>query len=323
MCIAIYKPKNKIISEATLQECFRSNRDGAGFMYVEKKELKIQKGFFTFQEFYNAYKEHETKQCVIHFRIKTHGPVAEENCHPFQVNQSLGFVHNGIISGFGSVEHSDTRDFNAKILQPLVAKWGNLALFQPAMKTLLESRIGYSKLIFLDRHGNVDIFNEEKGVWEDEVWYSNTSFRPYVAPVTGYYSGANNSTNKTPPTVWQPRKETPAHQKKDTVPKLYSSKLLEAGKKAFRILEQGETVQLTRAHWDKSYSFLYPTGAVFEVLSINSNYTADLIYENEVGQDEYIEGVPFSKLDFAKVPEDAEDKDEFNSGYYGYSGAYD
>jgi glucosamine 6-phosphate synthetase-like amidotransferase/phosphosugar isomerase protein len=99
MCIAIYKPKNKIISETTLAECFRSNRDGAGFMYVDKKELKIQKGFFTFQEFYDAYKEHENKQCVVHFRIKTHGPVAEDNCHPFEVNQSLGFVHNGIISG--------------------------------------------------------------------------------------------------------------------------------------------------------------------------------------------------------------------------------
>lgn len=309
MCIAIYKPKNKTISEETLAECFRSNHDGAGFMYVEKKELKIQKGFFTFQEFYDAYKEHENKQAVIHFRIKTHGPVAAENCHPFNVNQSLGFVHNGIISGFGSTDESDTRDFNAKIIQPLVAKWGNLAIFQPAMKSLIEARIGYSKLIFLDRHGNVDIFNENKGIWEDGVWYSNASFRPYIPT----YS---NSTGINPPTVWQPRKEIPSHQKKDDKTRLYSSKLLDAGRKAFRILETGEQVQLTRAHWSEEYQFLYQLGSKFEVLSVNSNYTADLIYENEVGQDEYINGVPFSKLDFVHLPEnDDQDWDPMTMGY--------
>lgn len=322
MCIAIYKPKNKTISEETLAECFRSNRDGAGFMYVEKKELKIQKGFFTFQEFYDAYKEHEDKQCVIHFRIKTHGPVAVENCHPFNVNNGLGFVHNGIITGFGSIDESDTRDFNAKILQPLTAKWGNLALFQPAMKTLLESRIGYSKLIFLDRHGNVDIFNENKGLWEDGVWYSNTSFRPYV-PATSY-SGYNNGTNTQAPTVWQPRKETPTHQKKESgsAPRLYSGKLLDAGRKAFRILETGEQVQLTRAHWDERHQFLYQLGTKFEVLSVNSNYTADLIIENEVGQDEYVNGVPFSKLDFASLPKE-DDTEDWDVGYRGYGSAFD
>ena len=188
MCIAIYKPEGKVISKATLQECYDSNPDGAGFMYAQGKKLNIEKGFFSFDSFYDAYKKHENKQAVIHFRIKTHGKIDTANCHPFSVNNSIGFVHNGVISGYGDSDFSDTVRFNEAILRPLVNKWGNLALFQDPVIELIENRIGYSKLVFLDRHGNHLIMNESKGVWDDGVWYSNTSYKPYVAPVTPSYS---------------------------------------------------------------------------------------------------------------------------------------
>jgi hypothetical protein len=281
MCIAIYKPKNITISKETLAECFKSNQDGAGFMYVENKELKIFKGFFTFDEFYEAYKPHELKQAVIHFRIKTHGAILTENCHPFNINQSLGFVHNGIISGFGSADASDTRDFNAKILQPIVAKYGNMSLFQPALQQLIEARIGYSKLIFLDRHGNHHIFNELKGEWSDGVWYSNSSYKPYVP------------TYKPPALVPYKEKEPP---------KLYSTKLQAQGKKAFRVLKVGDLVTLTRGHWCESSQEYLGLDEIFEIVSINSNYTANVLYTNMYGVESYAQGIPFSKLDFLDEP---------------------
>jgi len=120
MCIAIYKPEGKVISKDTLLECYDGNPDGAGFMYAQNKKLHIEKGFFSFDSFYEAYKLHEQKQTVIHFRIKTHGKIDTTNCHPFAVNSSIGFVHNGIITGFGDANHSDTIGFNNNILQPLV-----------------------------------------------------------------------------------------------------------------------------------------------------------------------------------------------------------
>ncbi len=187
MCIAIYKPEGKVISLATLKECYTSNPDGAGFMYAENKKLHIEKGFFSFQTFYDAFKKHESKQAVIHFRIKTHGKIDTANCHPFAVNNSVGFVHNGVISGYGDADFSDTVRFNEAILRPLVSKWGNLALFQDPIIELIEGRIGYSKLVFLDRHGNHKIMNEHKGQWDDGVWYSNDSYKPYVAPVLYSY----------------------------------------------------------------------------------------------------------------------------------------
>ena len=177
MCIAIMKSANKKISKSTLRRCYDANPDGAGFMYAEDKQLVVKKGYFTFKEFYKEYKPHGDKQVLIHFRIKTHGPINKDNCHPFLVNSGLGFIHNGIITGYGSNTKSDTIEFNESILQKIVSKHGNNSLFDDPMVELIENVIGYSKLVFLDRHGNYTIMNEQKGNWNDGVWYSNTSWK--------------------------------------------------------------------------------------------------------------------------------------------------
>ena len=275
MCIAIYKPKDVVISKETLAQCYKSNPDGAGFMYAHKKELHMQKGFFTFDEFWEEYAKHQDKQAVIHFRIKTHGPINEENCHPFLINNALGFVHNGIISGFGVDNKSDTNHFNDEILKPLVSKWGNLSLFQPAMKQLIESRIGYSKLIFLDRHGNYDIFNEDKGNWDDGVWYSNNSYKPYVPPVYPAYT------------------PSPVVKSSSYYPKPTS------------YLKTGDLVELTRSFYDFDTKENFKKGTYFEVVSINNNLTADLIQDTgDVNTPSFAYNVPFHYLDL--VVEDDE-----------------
>ncbi len=274
MCIAIYKPKDTKISQATLQECFRSNPDGAGFMYASNKELVMEKGFFTFNDFWKAYKKHEKKQAVLHFRIKTHGAIDEANCHPFLVNSSLGFVHNGVISGFGVGDQSDTSHFNDEIIKPLVSKWGNLSLFQPAMKSLIEARIGYSKLIFLDRHGNYDIFNESKGIWDNNVWYSNSSYKPYVPPKPVANPKSYYSSSATLPMV--------------SPPKYTSSPYLKVG----------DIVKLTNNFHDWDTKETFKRGEIFEVVSVNANYTADLMRDDaEIQDNSFAYNVPFALID--------------------------
>lgn len=188
MCIAIYKPADSIISKETLQRCFTANPDGAGFMYSTGSKVKIRKGFFTFDEFYQAYKPHENKTCAIHFRIKTHGAVEVSNCHPFYVTSEIGFIHNGVISKHGgNTNKSDTRDFNEKLLRPMVKSFGTTIIHSPQIQPLVESYIGYSKLVFLDKDGNATIYNESMGNYDNNVWYSNTSWqepKPYsYAPI--------------------------------------------------------------------------------------------------------------------------------------------
>ena len=198
MCIAIYKPAGIDIPKETLIQCNRANNDGAGMAYSIGRGMRIRKGYFNFEDFYAEYLEHKDKQMLIHFRIATHGKIEKENCHPFFVTKNLAFIHNGIISHHGgNKDISDTRDFNYKILRPMVKQFGEGIIFKKEFRHLIEQYIGYSKLSFLHADGRVSIANALKGEWSNGVWYSNSSYRPYIPPVrtTEYddYYPANHS----------------------------------------------------------------------------------------------------------------------------------
>jgi glutamine amidotransferase len=300
MCIAIYKPEGKIIPYNTLKECYDANPDGAGFMYAENKVLHIEKGFFSLKDFYQSYVKHQDKQAVLHFRIKTHGKIDKTNCHPFAINNSLGFVHNGVISGFGDTDHSDTIGFNNKVLQPLVHKWGNLALFQDPMKDLIESRIGYSKLIFLDRHGNHNILNEQKGVWDDGIWYSNTSYKPYVAPVTSWKDTFDY-------TNW--RKPVATYKTKIKPPKL-------------KTVQVGAMVELLEDVADPGTLTVYETGELCEVVAVNKDFTCDLMHEGVRGNVTFLYNVPYHSLSFVDDFEDDTIDPVGVPAYHNYASPY-
>lgn len=175
MCIAIFKPKDKIISEEILKTCSENNPDGMGFAYIDNDTLYIKK-YMKFNDFIKDYKEVETKSnMLIHFRIATHGTVELDNCHPFFLNHRMALIHNGIISGYGDKkEKSDTRDFIDRVI-------GNISwklMKNPSYRELISKAIGYSKLAILDITGDYWIINEDNGYWTDGVWYSNKSYEP-------------------------------------------------------------------------------------------------------------------------------------------------
>lgn len=270
MCIAIYKPEGKVIPYETLKRCFTANPDGAGYMFHKNGKLHVFKGYFTMDEFWKAYKRDQKKECVIHFRIKTHGLINEENCHPYRVNDDLAFVHNGVISGYSDVHKSDTWLFNEDIVQPFVRRWGNLEIFEDPIKKLIENRIGYSKLIFMDNLGNTKIFNEDKGNWDDGVWYSNTSYKPYippppvVKPVYGsYYSGVSS------------------------YPKPVS---------AISEIKEGDYVYLTQMHEDYDTHEKFERNTIFEVLGVNKDRTVDVVEDLDGPHAKFGYNIPIWKL---------------------------
>jgi hypothetical protein len=192
MCIAILNNENNVIDFNTLQTCWNNNRDGAGMLYIQDGVLKTYKQMDSFNKFYDAYLKARnndmSKKIVLHFRISTHGKVNKTNCHPFLVNQNLGFVHNGIICGVGySKDFSDTYLFNKDVLKKMPIDF----LQYDAIVKLLEGFIDYSKLIFLDKDNNSTIVNEARGVWDNGNWYSNTTYKDY-----GYYDVGGKSVLK-------------------------------------------------------------------------------------------------------------------------------
>ena len=300
MCIAIYKPEGKKISKKVLKRCYDANPDGAGFMFAEDKELHLHKGYFKFDEFYKEYKPHEKKQTLIHFRIKTHGKLDKKNCHPFLVNNSLGFIHNGIISGYGDDKLSDTIQFNEAILKKIVAKHGNMGLFDDPMVELIENVIGYSKLVFLDRHGNFNIMNEEKGHWYNGVWYSNDSHKERQATFD-YYKGRNWNHSD----VWQDNK------KQDT---------LSLGAKApeSSSLAPGDFVELKEDYvlGDGDQTIYLKHGDWFEIKSIEGD-TCTLVDSDLHKQNIVYPNIKCSDLeDWSDKSNDIQEVTEWNQGFY-------
>ena len=179
MCIAILKKDGVNVPQSQLEESFMSNPDGSGYLFANNGKLSVKKGFFTFDDFIDNYsrdmERFNNPVSIIHFRITTHGLTNKLNCHPFLINDSLGFAHNGIINFVSDhKKKSDTMMFKREILQQLPDNF----IYNDTIIKLIEESIGNSKLVFLNSQGDYKIANETAGHWNDEktIWYSNKSY---------------------------------------------------------------------------------------------------------------------------------------------------
>lgn len=183
MCVAILQKPGAIIPAQGLGAGFATNRDGAGFAYVdpEQKKVVIQKGFMTYGELHDAYYEAVEKYgqdspFLVHMRIKTSGLVSQANTHPFPVAGGA-MIHNGSFFypskkyiGEANDEKSDTRVFAEQLGKILT-----YADVKASQMRILEAVGAYNKLVFLYDDGQYLILNERAGNWKDDVWYSNLS----------------------------------------------------------------------------------------------------------------------------------------------------
>ncbi len=116
MCIAILNTKKagRLPSEQIKNSC-DNNDMGSGLLWNENGKLSVFKTY-KYDEYISKYNElrddKKIGNIVLHFRIATSGVFGEHNLHPFLLNEDLGFVHNGVISGLGNKDFSDTYEFN-------------------------------------------------------------------------------------------------------------------------------------------------------------------------------------------------------------------
>ena len=179
MCIVIVKTEKTDTPKEQLKESFDNNRDGSGYLFAMNGNLTIKKGFFVFNDFYDNYsrdmERFNNPVSIIHFRITTHGITNKTNCHPFLINDGIGFAHNGMIDFVDDhKKKSDTLMFKNEILSILPDGF----IFNNSIMKLIEESIGTSKLAFLDNNGNYRIANEGLGHWnkDNTIWYSNKSY---------------------------------------------------------------------------------------------------------------------------------------------------
>lgn len=199
MCIAIlHTAGSNPLSEEMLQNCQANNPDGMGLAWVENQEIKIWKSLKNLGLFKRKYHRavELNSNILLHFRIQTHGDVNLANCHPYTIpnHPDLVLIHNGTIKGTGAktIGHSDTKAFINQVLSKLPAGFH----LDKTMQHLIEERIGFSRIVFLDSKNRVRIFNQKKGDWkenpyilgDEEVegifWFSNSSWKFKKSTVT-------------------------------------------------------------------------------------------------------------------------------------------
>ena len=181
MCIAILNAKGTTLKKQLLNNCWKNNGDGAGILYIDDdKTLQTFKTLDSFDEFYSNYIRikqtyGKRRNMLIHFRISTHGVINETNCHPFLVDENVGFIHNGMISGVpDSVQYSDTYMLNDSLLKNLKVGFEQ----QDSALDFLGEFIGSgNKLVFLNADDEWAIVNEPAGHWNMGCWFSNDSYK--------------------------------------------------------------------------------------------------------------------------------------------------
>lgn len=201
MCIIIYSPTGKI-PKKQLTRSLTVNPDGWGFMFARNGQLIVRKGMAS-RHFWKAWREEApTGPVVFHARIGTQGTRSEKNCHPFHVpnHEGVAVCHNGIIRQHCEKDSpaNDTQLFNWEILAQLPPNF----LDNEGIAALIADYVGYSKLVFMDANGRVDIINERFGLWSNGRWYSNKSYLPPVPPVIQVPATVNRLLNETRP-FWE------------------------------------------------------------------------------------------------------------------------
>ena len=194
MCVIITKTaEQKKPSKEFLQNAWKTNPDGAGFMIADGKNVFISKGFMKFDKFWKVVNRlPENAPIVYHFRIATHGARNEKGTHPFPITTNekllqkrivktdIGVAHNGIIHLCGSYSKdknpydlSDTQLFIKDYLTKIQAipNWHRDETVITMIAELIKS-----KMAILDKRGNLSLIGQFVDV--DGYKCSNNYFKP-------------------------------------------------------------------------------------------------------------------------------------------------
>lgn len=185
MCLLVIQHQDAPkLGKEWLADFYSHNKDGVGVMYADGGKLIVKKILpKTAKDFESLYnKEITGKFCAFHLRMKTHGDINLDNCHPYEVlNQQehgidLWLMHNGILStGNASDEtKSDTWHYIKNYLVPMLAKNPDFAFTEPFAEIVAEHIGSGNKFVLMDNTGRYQVINQNVGVQWGGLWLSNT-----------------------------------------------------------------------------------------------------------------------------------------------------
>ena len=207
MCIIMYSPSGKTISEDCIRNAFENNPDGGGCMWYDKNgNVNYKKGFKKVDDlvrFYNSLNPNLPR--AIHCRIATSGKISTKTCHPFPIVKDINkmgnesglaingaLMHNGIFSRYTpttgmNCDYSDTMNYTSQVVYPLV----NFGCIKNEGVINLLQEMTSRLLLFLPRFQIMRfgtwVENKEEGFFASNSTYEKKTYSYSRAP---YYYGS-------------------------------------------------------------------------------------------------------------------------------------
>jgi hypothetical protein len=183
MCLLIVNSKDTVFSEKFLKGVYDRNEDGLGIMYAEDGVLHVKRCLpDNAKEAIKFYRTHaEGRDCVTHWRMRTHGDINLANCHPYEVfgdgsDMPIYMAHNGVLStgNFKDTSLSDTWHYIEDYIRPLV-KANPAMVFDEAFIKLISAHIGGgNKFAFMNHLGDIAVCNKSAFITYEGSLLSNT-----------------------------------------------------------------------------------------------------------------------------------------------------
>ena len=189
MCIICYSPAGSTITEEQIKNSNRSNPDGFGWAVrtpqgiVRGHSMHPDDALNKFMDLRSRYADFDA---MYHARITTHGKTNLSNCHPFIVGDDRTVLaHNGMlpIEPVKGDDRSDTKVFAEDVL----TRKGLGILDRASSFRKIQKWMSGSKMVIMtdrdDMLKDTYILNEEDGLWDSGLWFSNSSYKSRAYPL--------------------------------------------------------------------------------------------------------------------------------------------
>lgn len=167
-----------------------ANPHGHGYAIITNNTITVGHGLdveAVITEFATLRDQYPDGAALFHSRLATHGPRTVDNCHPFLVggDERTVLAHNGILPEIVHPAPGDPRSDTRIAAEEFLPRRPFGSLDSWAGRQQLERWLGTDKMVLLTvdpayKH-TAYIFNEHRGHWDQDSWYSNHTYLPAVS----------------------------------------------------------------------------------------------------------------------------------------------
>jgi len=180
MCLLFTGQSNTVRSTflttaGLIESMFDQSPDGLGFMFADAGQLVIHKelpqSVADVRRMFEALPD-DDRLLAGHARMRTHGDINLDSCHPYVIYEGHALMHNGVLSTGNRKDKtkSDTWHFIEDHLKLCSAD----SLHDRGVAAMLGRWIGGNRFAIMSADGRLTVVNEHQGVEAAGVWFSNT-----------------------------------------------------------------------------------------------------------------------------------------------------